>query len=82
MNIFWFVFRKKFHSYGAVTITGEGFQILTYIRHSWPLSSEFLRCRQTKNLKYKQMEIFHQSFQYTPSNLSDVIEFSFLPQSM
>ena len=29
-----------FHSYGDVTITDEGLQILTYARHSWPLSSE------------------------------------------
>ena len=27
------------HSYTDVTITGEGLQILTYARHSWPLSS-------------------------------------------
>ena len=30
---------RIFHSYGDVTITGEGLQILTYARHSWPLSS-------------------------------------------
>ena len=29
-----------FQSYGDVTIAGEGLQILTYARHSWPLSSE------------------------------------------
>ena len=29
-----------FCSYGNVTITGEGLQILTYARHVWPLSSE------------------------------------------
>ena len=28
------------HTYGDVTITGEGLQILTYARHSWPLSHE------------------------------------------
>ena len=28
------------HSYGDVTIAGEGLQILTFARHSWPLSSE------------------------------------------
>ena len=28
------------HSFGDVTITGEGLQILTNARHSWPLSSE------------------------------------------
>ena len=28
-----------FHLYGDVTITGEGLQILTYARHSWPFSS-------------------------------------------
>ena len=27
-------------SYGDVTIAGEGLQILTYARHSWPLRSE------------------------------------------
>ena len=27
-----------FHSYGDVTISGEGLQILTYARHSWSLS--------------------------------------------
>ena len=31
---------RIFHSYGNVTITGEGLQILTYARHLWPLSSE------------------------------------------
>ena len=31
---------KFFHSDGDVTITGEGVQILTYDRHSWPLRSE------------------------------------------
>ena len=30
----------SFHSYGDVTIAGEGLQILTYARHSWTLSSE------------------------------------------
>ena len=29
-----------FHLYWDVTITGEGLQILTNARHSWPLSSE------------------------------------------
>ena len=28
------------YSFGYVTITGEGLQILTYIRHSWSFSSE------------------------------------------
>ena len=32
--------REFFHSYGDVTITGEGLQILTYAQHPWPLSSE------------------------------------------
>ena len=31
---------RMFHSYGDVTITGEGLRILTYARHSWPLSSD------------------------------------------
>ena len=31
---------RIFHSYEEVTIAGEGLQILTYPRHSWPLSSE------------------------------------------
>ena len=31
---------RIFHSHGDVTIAGEGLQILTYARHSWPLSSE------------------------------------------
>ena len=31
---------RIFHSYGDVTITGEGLQICTYARHSWSLSSE------------------------------------------
>ena len=35
-----FVSLENFHSYGDVTITGEGLQILTYARHSWSLSSE------------------------------------------
>ena len=32
---------RLFHSYGDVTIIGEGLQILTYARHSWPVSSKF-----------------------------------------
>ena len=32
--------RIIFHSYGDVTFASEGLQILTYARHSWPLSSE------------------------------------------
>ena len=36
---------ENFHSYREVTITSEGLQMLTYPRHSWPLSSEgFLVC--------------------------------------
>ena len=31
---------RIFHSYGDVTIKGEGLQIWTYARHSWPLSRE------------------------------------------
>ena len=31
---------RIFHSYGDVTVVGEGRQILTYAWHSWPLSSE------------------------------------------
>ena len=31
---------RTFHSYGDITIAGEGLQIVTYARHSWPLSSE------------------------------------------
>ena len=31
---------RFFYSYGDATITGEGIQILTYTRHSRPLSSE------------------------------------------
>ena len=34
------VLLENFYSYGEVTIAGEGLQILTYARHSWPLSSE------------------------------------------
>ena len=37
---FCFVCLEFFHSYGDVTINGEGLQILTFARHSWPLSSE------------------------------------------
>ena len=33
-------YSKIFHSYGDVVITGEGLQIFTFARHSWPLSSE------------------------------------------
>ena len=31
---------RIFPSYGDVTITGEGLNVLTYARHSWRLSSE------------------------------------------
>ena len=44
-NFFLFIWRllshsRIFHSYGDITIAGERLQILTYARHSWPLSSE------------------------------------------
>ena len=39
-NMFVCLFVWLFHSFGDVTITVEGLQILTYARHSWPLSSE------------------------------------------
>ena len=45
--VFWgFSFHSRiFYSYGDVTIADEGLQILTYARHSWPLSSEgYLSC--------------------------------------
>ena len=32
-------FSNMFYSYGDVTITGEGLQILTYTRHLWPFFS-------------------------------------------
>ena len=31
---------RSFHSYGDVNIAGERLQMLTYARHSWPLSNE------------------------------------------
>ena len=31
---------RIFHSFGDVTIAGEGLHILTYVQHLWPLSSE------------------------------------------
>ena len=35
---------RIFHAYGDATITGEGLKILTYARHSWPLSEGSLAC--------------------------------------
>ena len=35
-----FVPIENFHSYGDVTITGEGLQCLTYAWHLWPLSRQ------------------------------------------
>ena len=32
--------RKKIHSYEDVTITGKGFLILTYTRHSWSMNKK------------------------------------------
>ena len=32
-------YSRIFHSYGVVTISGEGLEILTYARHSWPFFS-------------------------------------------
>ena len=31
---------RKYHLFEDVTMIGEGLQILTYARHSWPLSSQ------------------------------------------
>ena len=39
---------ENFHSYGDATIAGEGLQILTYARHSWPLSTEGSLTRHTQ----------------------------------
>ena len=39
-----------FHSYGDITFTGEGLEILTYARHSWLLRSEdSLACQTYRN---------------------------------
>ena len=62
-------FRRKYHEF-------------IYVYISWIYTVWTLRFRQTKKLRYKQMEIFHQCFQYTPSNLYDFIECSFLLQFM
>ena len=35
-----FVPLENFHSFGDVVITDKGLKILTYTRHSWPLSIE------------------------------------------
>ena len=40
VRLWFYVPLEKFHSYGDVTITDGGLQILTYTRHSWSLSSE------------------------------------------
>ena len=44
LSQFWFLdfssHSRIFHLHGDVIITGEDLQILTYARHSWPLSSE------------------------------------------
>ena len=38
---------RIFHSYGDITINGKGQQIVTYVRHSWPLSIEGSLARHT-----------------------------------
>ena len=44
---------RIFHSYGDVTFTSEGLHILTYARHSWPLSNESsLACHTYCNTGY------------------------------
>ena len=44
LSQFWFLdfssHSRIFHLHGDVIITGEDLQILTYARHSWPLSGE------------------------------------------
>ena len=37
------------------------------------LLDEFKFCQTNKQIRYEQTEIFHQSFQYIPSSLSDFI---------
>ena len=45
--------REFFTRYGDVTIAGEGLQILIYVRHLWPLSSEgSLACQTYCNTGY------------------------------
>ena len=48
---FTFCFNIIFHSYGCVIFTGEGFQILTYARHAWPLNSEGSKPTVTRNMR-------------------------------
>ena len=44
---------RIFHSFGDVTIPGEGLHILTCTRHSWPLSSEgSLKCHRPTLYNY------------------------------
>ena len=40
VGVRFFVPLENFQSYGDVTITSEGLQILNCARHSWPLGSE------------------------------------------
>ena len=40
-------YNAVFRSYGGVTIAGERLQILTFVQHSWPLSSEGSLARHT-----------------------------------
>ena len=54
---------RIFHTKVDVTITGEGLQILTYTRHSLPLSSEAsprtwvtLMLRERLTVEYKQIK--------------------------
>ena len=42
---------RIFHSYGDVTITGEGLQILTDARHSCPLISERAKRTVTRGIQ-------------------------------
>ena len=60
-------------------------RLLLWRSHNHILGFTHLRLtfRQTqKKLRFKQMEIFHQSLQYIPSYHSDFIECGFLLQSM
>ena len=64
---------RIFQSYGYVTITGEGIQILTNTRHSWPLNIEHWGLISVPQLLWHEASVYNGTLRGT-SILTPVVE--------
>ena len=69
---------RIFTMYGDVTIAGEGLQVLTYARHSWPLSIEgSFACHTYCHMRHPFiMVFFRRPVTFTPNFVRLAMELS------